>query len=214
VPVDQANILGVLSLVFWSLLIVVTLKYVILILRADNRGEGGIMALIALVKRRIGNQPLGQRLILLGLFGAALFYGDGIITPAISVLSAVEGLKTITPTLDDWIVPSTLAILFGLFAIQRHGTARVGGWFGPIMAVWFLTLAALGIRGIANEPGVLAALSPTYALASSRRIRHSPSFPSDRWCWRSRGPRRSTRTWGISVAGRCAWPGASWCCRP
>lgn len=124
VPVDAENILGVLSLVFWSLLIVVTLKYVVLILRADNRGEGGIMALIALVQQRLANQPLGQRLILLGLFGAALFYGDGVITPAISVLSAVEGLKIITPTLDDWVLPLTLVILFGLFAVQRHGTAR------------------------------------------------------------------------------------------
>ncbi|PQJ96520.1 potassium transporter Kup [Chromatium okenii] len=164
VPVDAENILGVLSLVFWSLLIVVTLKYVVLILRADNRGEGGIMALIALVQRRIANQPIGQRLILLGLFGAALFYGDGIITPAISVLSAVEGLKMVTPDLEEWILPITLAILCGLFAVQRHGTAQVGNWFGPIMAIWFLTLAVLGIDGIIAEPAVLAALSPIYAL--------------------------------------------------
>ncbi len=164
VAVEPGNILGVLSLVFWSLLIVVTFKYVILILRADNRGEGGIMALIALVQRRVGHRPLGRRLILLGLFGAALFYGDGIITPAISVLSAVEGLKVIAPGLDDWILPATLAILIGLFAMQRLGTARVGSWFGPIMVIWFLTLGALGLRGILGAPGVLAALSPLYGL--------------------------------------------------
>ena len=165
VQVTPANILGVLSLVFWSLVIVVTFKYVLLILRADNRGEGGIMALIALVRRRVGDQPMGRRLILLGLFGAALFYGDGIITPAISVLSAVEGLKIVEPNLGEWVIPTTLVILFGLFAVQRHGTARVGTWFGPVMAVWFLTLGVLGVQGIAADPSVLAALAPSYALA-------------------------------------------------
>ncbi|WP_295442263.1 KUP/HAK/KT family potassium transporter [uncultured Thiodictyon sp.] len=165
VPVEPGNVLGILSLVFWSLAIIVWLKYVMLILRADNRGEGGIMALIALVRRRVGNRPAGKRMIVLGLFGAALFYGDGVITPAISVLSAVEGLKILTPKLNDWVLPTTLGILFTLFAVQRHGTARVGTWFGPIMVVWFFTIGLLGIRGIAGEPGVLAALSPTYALA-------------------------------------------------
>ena len=164
VPAVPGNILGILSLVFWSLLIVVTLKYVVLILRADNRGEGDIMALIALVQRRVGDQPAGRRLILLGLFGAALFYGDGIITPAISVLSAVEGLKAIEPGLHNWVLPATLAILLGLFAFQHLGTARVGSWFGPIMVIWFLTLGALGLRGIIAEPGVLAAMSPIHAL--------------------------------------------------
>ena len=165
VPIEAATILGVLSLVFWALLIVVSLKYVALILRADNRGEGGIMALIALVRRRLADRPLGQRSIMLGLFGAALFYGDGIVTPAISVLSAVEGLEMAAPSLADWVVPATLAILLGLFAIQRHGTARVGGWFGPLMTVWFATLGALGIRAILAQPQVLAALSPVHALA-------------------------------------------------
>uniref|UniRef100_UPI0025CDD9F0 potassium transporter Kup n=1 Tax=uncultured Thiodictyon sp. TaxID=1846217 RepID=UPI0025CDD9F0 len=165
VPMNTENILGVLSLVFWALVIVVSLKYVVIILRADNRGEGGIMALIALVQRRLAHVPLGQRLIVLGLFGAALFYGDGIITPAISVLSAVEGLKMIEPHLDAWVTPSTLAILFALFAIQRHGTAWVGAWFGPIMAIWFMTLATLGIGAIIEQPGVLVALSPIYAVA-------------------------------------------------
>ena len=164
VPVDAANVLGVLSLVFWSLVIVVSLKYVTLILRADNRGEGGIMALIALVQRRLAHQPVGQRLILLGLLGAALFCGEGIITPAISVLSAVEGLEMVTSALEAWVIPLTLAILLGLFAVQRHGTGRMGDWFGPIMAVWFLTIGALGIGAIVEAPGVLAAISPTYAI--------------------------------------------------
>ncbi len=164
IPVEPGNILGILSLVFWSLVIVVTLKYVMLILRADNRGEGGIMALIALVRRRVGNHRLGQRLILLGLFGAALFYGDGIITPAISVLSAVEGLEVIKPALADWVVPITLVILFGLFAFQRLGTGRVGVWFGPIMLIWFVLLGTLGLRAILGEPRVLAALAPTHAI--------------------------------------------------
>ncbi len=165
VPTSPGNILGVLSLVFWSLVIVVSLKYVTLILRADNRGEGGIMALIALVQRRIGNRPAGARLILLGLFGAALFYGDGVITPAISVLSAVEGLELVAPALEPWILPVTVAILFALFSFQRRGTASVGRWFGPVMGLWFLVLAGLGLRSIVVEPHVLGALSPTYALA-------------------------------------------------
>ncbi len=165
VPVEPGNILGILSLVFWSLIIVVTLKYVILILRADNRGEGGIMALIALAQRRIGHLALGRGLILLGLFGAALFYGDGVITPAISVLSAVEGLEIVTPSLDHWVIPVTLAILLGLFAVQHLGTARVGSWFGPLMVIWFLTLGTLGLHAIVSEPGVLVALSPLPALA-------------------------------------------------
>ena len=163
VPVDGENVLGVLSLVFWSLVIVVSLKYVALILRADNRGEGGIMALIALVRRRLENQPLGQRLIVLGLFGAALFCGESIITPAISVLSAVEGLELVTPALDAWVIPITLVVVFVLFAVQRHGTGRMGDWFGPIMAVWFLTLGVLGIGAIVGEPRVLAAVLPTHA---------------------------------------------------
>ena len=165
VPVDAENVLGVLSLVFWSLVIVVSLKYVTLILRADNRGEGGIMALIALVQRRLANQPLGQRLIVLGLLGASLFCGEGIITPAISVLSAVEGLEMVAPGLDAWVIPLTLVILLGLFAVQRHGTGRMGDWFGPIMSVWFLTIGVLGIRAIVGEPGVLAAVSPIHAVA-------------------------------------------------
>ena len=143
-PLTQANILGILSVIFWALMIVVTLKYVTLIMRADNRGEGGIMALTALVSSSLTSPQARWWLVGLGIFGAAMFYGDGMITPAISVLSAVEGLEVVAPGLTPYVVPLTMAILLGLFAIQRHGTARVGILFGPVMALWFLTLAVLG----------------------------------------------------------------------
>jgi KUP system potassium uptake protein len=159
------NVLGVLSLVFWSLMIVVTLKYVVFMMRADNRGEGGIMALLALVLRAT---PRGTRrrwtLISLGLFGAALFYGDGMITPAISVLSAVEGLEVATPALKPVVLPVTIAILVALFLFQQRGTASVGALFGPITTLWFATLALLGVINILQQPSVLAALSPGYAI--------------------------------------------------
>jgi KUP system potassium uptake protein len=163
-PLTQANILGILSVIFWALTIVVTLKYVTLIMRADNRGEGGIMALTALVSSGLTNAKARWWLVGLGIFGAAMFYGDGMITPAISVLSAVEGLEVVAPALTPYVVPVTLVILVGLFSIQRHGTARVGVLFGPVMCLWFLTLAALGIMHIARDPTVLLALSPTYAV--------------------------------------------------
>lgn len=165
VPITPDNVLGILSLVFWSLMIVVSLKYVVLILRADNKGEGGIMALMA---RVLADKSLtgGTRraVLMLGLFGAALFYGDGLITPAISVLSAVEGLEVATPAFAAYIVPVTIGILVGLFAIQRHGTARIGASFGPITTIWFIVLAALGVVQIAGNPAVLAALWPGHAL--------------------------------------------------
>ncbi len=165
VPITPENILGILSLVLWTLVGVVTVKYAIFIMRANNHGEGGIMALIALVHRNTRNARQARALVLLGLFGAALFYGDGIITPAISVLSAVEGLEVATPAFRPWVIPITLGILFGLFWVQRHGTGRVGGLFGPITTLWFLALAALGIVNIGHTPAVLAALSPQHALA-------------------------------------------------
>jgi KUP system potassium uptake protein len=160
-----ANIFGVLSLIFWALIIVITIKYIIFIMRADNRGEGGILALTALATpiRRLA--PSQRRwIVLLGVFGAALLYGDGIITPAISVLSAVEGLKIATPVLEPYVIPVTLAIIVGLFLIQSRGTARIGQIFGPVMLVWFAVLALLGIAHIAQNPGVLAAVNPAYAL--------------------------------------------------
>ncbi len=166
VPVDQAGVYGVISLVFWAVTLVVSVKYVTFVMRADNEGEGGIMALIALIQGVAARRRLaGGALIALGIFGAALFYGDGMITPAISVLSAVEGLKVVAPELESLIVPITLGVLAALFAIQRLGTATVGRVFGPIMAVWFTVLGLAGLAEILREPGVLRALSPTYGVS-------------------------------------------------
>ena len=165
VPITPDNILGILSLIFWSLVGVVSVKYAAFIMRADNEGEGGIMALMALVQRCVGNPMHSRGLMLLGLFGAALFYGDGVITPAISVLSAVEGLDVATPVFKPWVVPITLGVLLGLFAVQKQGTGRIGGLFGPITAVWFLVLAVLGIINILHAPQVLFALSPLHGAA-------------------------------------------------
>ncbi|MFC3650316.1 potassium transporter Kup [Dyella humi] len=157
------SIYGVLSLIFWAQIIVVSLKYVLFIMRADNKGEGGIMALMALALRGVGGQPkLRWLLAIIGIFGASLFYGDGVITPAISVLSAVEGVKVAAPGLEHWIVPVTAVILFFLFALQRHGTDRVGKLFGPVMVIWFITISLLGARMILNEPHVLYAINPYY----------------------------------------------------
>jgi KUP system potassium uptake protein len=161
----HAVVLGVLSLIFWSLFLVVTLKYVALILRADNGGEGGILSLLALVQQKIDpTSSWALRLVALAALGTALFYCDALITPAISVLSAVEGLEVLNPTFERAVLPITVAIIAALFAIQRRGTARVGGLFGPIMVLWFGTLAALGIVAIARAPGVLRALNPGYGI--------------------------------------------------
>jgi KUP system potassium uptake protein len=159
-----ANVLGVLSVIVWALVIVVTLKYITLIMRADNRGEGGILALTALVSRGIEDRArMRWWLVGLGIFGAAMFYGDGMITPAITVLGAVEGLGVIAPALHPFIVPIAVVILVSLFAVQRSGTARLGAIFGPVMAVWFIVLAVLGALEIARGPQVLAAFDPAYA---------------------------------------------------
>jgi KUP system potassium uptake protein len=164
VPVTHEDILGVLSLIFWSLNFVVTFKYLSIVMRADNRGEGGIMALLALV-RPAGEPSRHYRLLIAaGLFGAALLYGDGIITPAISVLGAVDGLSVATPRLQPLLVPIAIVIISGLFAFQRRGTAGVGKVFGPLTLVWFICIAILGIRGIARNPSVLAALNPWHAV--------------------------------------------------
>ncbi|MBK7590835.1 MAG: potassium transporter Kup [Betaproteobacteria bacterium] len=159
------NVHGLLSMLFWALIIIVTLKYVLLIMRADNRGEGGILALTALVSH--GLDPRGRIrwwLVGFGIFGSAMFYGDGMITPAVSVLGAVEGLEVLSPLLHPFIVPISLAILIGLFWIQRHGTASVGAFFGPVCLAWFVALGALGAHQIAREPGILAALLPSHAI--------------------------------------------------
>ncbi|WP_207485714.1 potassium transporter Kup [Arenibaculum pallidiluteum] len=163
---DRAHVLGVLSLVFWSLMVVVSIKYVALIMRADNRGEGGSLALLALLGRAVERLPgLAAAVGACGIFAAALFYGDSVITPAISVLSAVEGLQVGRPELASAVEPLTLVVLVLLFMIQRHGSAMVGKLFGPVMLLWFLTLAWLGIANIGNAPGVLLAVSPHYALS-------------------------------------------------
>ncbi|HNJ83870.1 MAG TPA: potassium transporter Kup [Piscinibacter sp.] len=165
VPMSAANIQGVLSLIFWTLTVVVSLKYVLLILRADNNGEGGLIAMLALASLAVADRPaLRARLLMIGIFGTAIFFGDGVITPAISVLSAVEGLEVAAPGLHAWIVPVTLAVLTVLFAVQRFGTASVGRFFGPVMTLWFGVLAALGLAHIAQNPAILVALNPVYAL--------------------------------------------------
>jgi KUP system potassium uptake protein len=166
-PATEANILGLLSMFFWSLNIVVSLKYVLFIMRAHNRGEGGILALEALARRqaaRSGFTKLVPAVTMLGLFGSALLFGDGIITPAISVLSALEGLKIATPLFKPYVVPLTAAVLVALFAIQRYGTARIGAVFGPITLLWFLVLGALGLVEIVSNPGILAAMHPIHAI--------------------------------------------------
>jgi KUP system potassium uptake protein len=162
VPITPANISGVLSLIFWSLMIVVSIKYVAFIMRADNRGEGGIMALMALTLRKVQGRSR-ELVIFAGIVGTALFYGDGVITPAISVLSAVEGLEVAAPQLKAFVLPVTVGVLIALFFFQRKGTAGIGALFGPVMVLWFGTLALLGILNIVHEPDVMRSLSPTYA---------------------------------------------------
>src|SRR6058998_1321510 len=166
IPVTTGNVLGVLSLIFWSLLLIVTVKYHVVIIRADNKGEGGVLALMALVNgRRLARGLTPRRLmIVLGIFGAALLYADGALTPAISVLSAVEGLEIATPQLQHWVIWITLAILIGLFMFQSRGTAGVGAVFGPVMLVWFATIAVLGLNGILKNPAVVCAVLPTHAV--------------------------------------------------
>ena len=164
VPMTPDNILGILSIIIWSLIVVVALKYVTFIMRADNKGEGGIMALMALVLHHAKGPFQIATLMWCGLFGTALFYGDSVITPAISVLSAIEGLEVATPALKPYIVPSSVLVLLILFMVQKHGTARVGAFFGPLMVLWFATLALLGTVEIIQAPQVLAALNPVHAL--------------------------------------------------
>jgi KUP system potassium uptake protein len=161
----ELAVLGVLSLIFWSLFLVVTLKYIVIILRADNAGEGGTLSLLALVQQKFGaTGPLAARLVALAALGTALFYCEALITPAISVLSAVEGLELLDPRFGDFVLPVTLVIIVALFALQRRGTAKVGGLFGPIMVIWFGTLGLLGVIQIVAAPDVLRAVSPTYAI--------------------------------------------------
>ncbi len=164
-PLESAAVLGAVSLILWSLVLIVAIKYAVLILRADNRGEGGIVAMLALLRAREA-APCSPRALLLvvGLVGAALLYGDGAITPAVSVLSAVEGLKVDAPSLARFVLPITVVVLIILFAVQRHGTGFIGGVFGPITLLWFAVIGVLGVRGILEAPSVLAALNPVHAV--------------------------------------------------
>jgi len=164
IPLTPENILGLLSMVFWAIMVLVSIKYVAIIMRADNRGEGGSLALLALITSRQNPAWLSWFITMLGIFAAALFYGDSMITPAISVLSAVEGLEIIAPALKDFVIPITVIVLTGLFMIQKRGTGLVGMFFGPVMIVWFTVLGALGINQILKHPEVLVALNPYYAL--------------------------------------------------
>jgi len=165
VPPSPENVLGVLSLIIYSLLLVISIKYIAIVMRADNHGEGGILALTALLPARDGSGPGWPMLVLMGIFGAALLYGDGMITPAITVLGAVEGLKIATPLFEPYVVPIAVAILIVVFAIQKQGTHRVGGLFGPVMVLWFVVIAALGISWMVEHPIVLTAVDPRHALA-------------------------------------------------
>ena len=164
VPTGQVEILGILSLFFWSLVLIVTVKYVMLVMRADNQGEGGILALMALAQRVAVNTSMRNALAMVGIVGACLFFGDGIITPAISVLSAVEGLEVATPSLQRYVLPISITVIIVLFASQYRGTHTIGRVFGPVMALWFIVLAVLGIGQIVHNPGVLVAVSPWYAI--------------------------------------------------
>jgi KUP system potassium uptake protein len=169
-PITPAHIYGVLSLIFWSVMLIVSLKYVTFVLRFDNKGEGGVLALLAFAQRLFRAKPRLQWTAgVIAVFAASLFYGDAVITPAISVLSAVEGLSVATPAFEKWVVPLTLGIIVGLFAIQSHGTGKVGKLFGPITVVWFITLAALGLASIAKTPEIVAALDPSHAVAFAYR---------------------------------------------
>ena len=165
VPFTHDNVLGVLSIIFWTLTVIISLKYVSLVLRADNNGEGGLVAMLALASTSVKDKPKLRRALLLGgIFGTCLFYGDGVITPAISVLSAVEGLEVVSPTFKRAVIPLTLLILFGLFLVQKRGTADIGKFFGPITLVWFISIAVLGVSHIVHTPEVLWAMSPHHAL--------------------------------------------------
>jgi KUP system potassium uptake protein len=201
--------IGMLSLIVWTLLITTSLKYVAVVMRADNDGEGGILALMSLLGIKHGERVL---LIGVGVLGAALLYGDGAITPAISVLSALEGLKAPLPQIAPDIVALSALVLVGLFALQSQGSGRIGRLFGPIMTVWFLTIGMLGLFGILTHPGVLVALDPRYAF--NYLLGHaSPVFwYLARYSYARPAPKRCTPTWAILGRGRSGLPGTDWCC--
>ena len=201
-------IYNVLSLVFWAVILVVAIKYVLIVMRADNDGEGGTMALLSLVLPKSGK--MRRALLIVGLGGASLFFGDAMITPAISVLSAVEGVEIVTPLLKPYVVPLAAAILVGLFMIQSRGSASVGRFFGPIMALWFVLLGAAGGWNLLRYPQILAALNPSYAISFSlTRMAGSPSPSSVRSSWPLPAARLSTRIWDTLAARRSGSIGLS-----
>ena len=169
-PVTREIVLGVLSLIVWSLIVVVTLKYIVLLLRMDNNGEGGTLSLTALAFRAVGRRSL--MVLILGVIGAAMFYGSSLITPALSVLSAVEGLKVVTPAFEPYVLPITIALLVAVFAVQSRGTGKVAVLFGPITILWFMAMAVTGALHIADDPGVLAAINPYLCDHLRRKPRH------------------------------------------
>ncbi|MRD49241.1 potassium transporter Kup [Caenimonas koreensis DSM 17982] len=165
VPFTPANVYGILSIFFWTLTVIVSIKYVVLVLRADNNGEGGLIAMLALASQAVKDKPkLRQVLLAVGIFGTSLFYGDGVITPAISVLSAVEGLEVVSPRFKEWVIPLTLIVLLCLFVVQKRGTTGIGRFFGPVTLVWFVVIAAMGVAHIVQHPEILQALSPHHAV--------------------------------------------------
>jgi K+ transporter len=213
--VDEINVYGVCSLAFWSLVIIISIKYLMFVMRADNEGEGGILALTALVMPKRGRTVAKAGILVsLGVFGTSLLYGDGIITPAISVLSAVEGLEEVSTSFERWVIPIAIVILIGLFAVQRQGTGAVGKVFGPVMMIWFATMAALGLWHIRDSPAIIKSGQPRTTRSSSSATR-APRR-SCRWVpssWSSPVVKRCTRTWGTSVADRSPWVGTAWSCR-
>ena len=209
-PLTRATVLGVLSLILWALIVVVALKYVLVLLRADNNGEGGTLSLTALVSRALGRRT--TLVFLLGLIGASMFLGDSMITPAISVLSAVEGLKLATPAFDHYVVPLTIAILTALFALQRRGTAQVASFFGPVMVVWFLAIALFGVVHISDDPGVLLAINPYYAVSFVATHGTIGLVTLGAVFLVVTGGRRSTPISVTSAASRSSGRGLAWCC--
>ena len=164
-PLNEANVFGVLSLIFWAIMLIVSLKYVFFMLRFDNKGEGGVLALLALTSQLFRNKRrLSNTAMIIAIFGASMFFGDAVITPAISVLSAVEGISVATPALERWVVPATIAIIVGVFALQPYGTEKIGRMFGPVTLVWFFAIGALGVKSIVATPAILWALDPSYAV--------------------------------------------------
>ena len=211
VPPSPDNVYGLLSLIFWALTMVVTVKYLTFITRADNHGEGGILALLALVPERLRESQRGVRLLAaMVLFGAALLYGDGIITPAISVLSAVEGLEVAAPAVQPYVVPITCVVLLGLFLLQRRGTGGIGAIFGPIMVLWFVAIAVLGVRYIARDPAILVALSPLWAIRFCVHHGGYSFVVLGSVVLAVTGARRSTPTWATSAVRPSASPGTRW----